>query len=57
LLKTFFDQRQIVLQVPVVGDLPVLYAVDVDRAEANLAAFAFHIFEDAGVQQLGVITH
>src|SRR4029077_3295063 len=39
---------EIVLQVPVVGDLPVLHAIDVNRAEADRAAVAFQIFESAG---------
>jgi hypothetical protein len=34
--------------VPVVGDLPVLHAIYVNRAEANLATIAFQIFESAG---------
>jgi len=34
--------------VPVVGDLPVLHAVYVNRAEANLVTIAFQIFERAG---------
>jgi hypothetical protein len=42
------QQRQIVLKVPVVGDLPVLHAIYVNRAEANLATIAFQIFEIAG---------
>jgi hypothetical protein len=41
-------QRQIILQVPVIGDLPVLHAIDVNRAKANLAAVAFQIFKGAG---------
>ena len=33
--------------MPVVGDLPVLDAVYIDRAEANRATVAFQIFEGA----------
>ncbi len=43
-----FHQGKIVLQVPVVGDLPVLDAIYVNRAEANPATIAFQIFELAG---------
>ena len=34
--------------MPVVGDLSVLHAIDVNCAEANLATIAFQIFEAAG---------
>jgi hypothetical protein len=34
--------------MPVVGDLSVLHAIDVNCAEANLATIAFEIFEAAG---------
>ena len=34
--------------MPVVGDLSVLHAIDVNCAEANLATIAFQIFETAG---------
>jgi hypothetical protein len=34
--------------VPVVGDLPALHAIYVNRAEANRPAIAFSTFEGAG---------
>jgi hypothetical protein len=34
--------------MPVVGDLPVLHAVYINRAEPNLATIAFQVFEPAG---------
>jgi len=34
--------------MPVVVDLAVLHAIDVNCAEANLATIAFQIFEAAG---------
>ena len=34
--------------MPVVGDFPVLHAIDVNRTEANRATIALHIFEGAG---------
>ena len=34
--------------MPVVGDLPILHAINVNCPEANLAAIAFQIFEAAG---------
>jgi hypothetical protein len=34
--------------VPVIGDLPVLHAIDVNRAEANLATIASQISEASG---------
>ena len=34
--------------MPVVGDLSVLHAIDVNCAEANLATVVFQIFEAAG---------
>ena len=34
--------------MPVVGDLSVLHAIDVNCAKANLATVAFQIFEAAG---------
>jgi len=40
-------QREVVFQMPVVGDLSVLHAIDVNCAEANLATVAFQIFKAA----------
>jgi hypothetical protein len=45
---SLLHQRQVVLQVPVIGDLSVLHAIDVNGTEADLAAIAFEIFEAAG---------
>src|SRR5437868_6698042 len=49
--------------MPVLGDLSVLHAIDVNGAEANLATIAFQIFEAAGemsreaVSNNGAIVH
>ena len=49
--------------MPVVGDLPILHAIDVNRAETNRATVAFQIFEAAGemsgkaVSNNGAIVH
>jgi hypothetical protein len=43
--------------MPVVGDLSVLHAIDVNRAEANLATVVFLVFEAGGEMSLKAVSN